>query len=1651
MEIKFIRSTFSALVLLLGANLNCQAVSISDAPAYLSAGVPPLVMLDISKDQQLFKKAYNDYSDLDGDGQLETDYKHSINYYGYFDPYKCYTYTSSRFVPSVVNTDKYCASGTAWSGNFLNWVSTTRMDAVRKLLYGGLRVTPESAVTILERAYLPTDAHSWAKYYNGTDINRLTPFASIANAPTGVASTTTRTIGLGSHTFTVGASTTQFSLGDQVIIRDANNPNTKFMTGAVGCVNGTGINMYNGIAASTSSCAANEIRVAVESIVGAGTINNWSIENWSQVGITICNTTLSSGGSNNSQTNTNPPLMRVAKGNFGLWAANERWQCYWREDSPAENLGAIGGTGTNGNRAAISGLYASSLSPNRSTTSSGRIVNGLTVSAAGPDFNVRVEACKSAALIGTEKCRQYPDGNYKPIGLLQTFGESDLMRFGLMTGSYNKNISGGVLRKNIGKLDDEINFTTDGTFKTPPAAGNIINTLNKLRIYGYNYADGTYLGSGGDNCPFQLTSITEGFCTSWGNPMSEIFYETLRYFAGKAPNNAYIYGTGATIPDNILGLPLATWNTTLLSNSNYCAPLNTIVFNASVSTNDDDLRTTNLADINTSGTTAEDVTNAVGTGEGITGTTRYVGKIIGAGATGPGDAGFELCTAKTIPGLGQVSGICPEGPTLAGSYLVAGLAYQANINRIRADLSVPTPDTTSLKVKTYGVQLATNVPQIRVAVAGESTPRVVIQPAYRLVTAGGIGGGTLVDLRIVEQTSTATTATGTIYLNWEDSEQGGDYDQDVWGVLKYSLNTATNTITVTTQTIAQSTANPQGFGYIITGTTRDGPHFHSGILNFNFADPTNITVTPNTNVNVSGGCNNCNVTNAATTASYTLGASTARSLEDPLFYAAKWGGFSEAASVSPNNLPDLTAEFDQVNNTTGLIASDGVPDNYFLVSNPLFLEQAMTKAFLKILATSAASAVATSSTSLQTESLIFQATFNPKDWSGKIQAFSIGVTGTINPAALWDGALRINAQVGARQIITFNKVTQVGMDFTWANINSLTNTSQKDVLNKDGAGVIDNRGEDRVGYLRGVQDNEGVSSGKFRERPTSRLGDIVFSNPQYVGAPNDGYFDSSYAAFRNTFINRTPMLYVGANDGMLHGFNACFPFNGTTCKEPDSGKELIAYVPGKVYNNLSKLTDQNYTHKFFVDGSPTVADAFGAIGGTTERWRSVLVSGLNAGGQGVFALDVTDPGNGTLTGPGSFNASVEGISGNILLWEFTNDDDADLGYTYSKPLIKRVCTARSSGVCTATRWAAIFGNGYNSTAGTAALYVLYLDKPLGQAWGTAGVPGAASGKNFVKIDTGCNTLATGCSTGSNGLSSVADWDNNGDGNVDYVYAGDLQGNLWKFDLSGDNPSSWKVAIGTSAPFTPLFKAVDTATTPNRQPIATAPIVTGHPITGILVLFGTGKILHPTDISDLKTQTFYGIWDKNDGSTVSDRGQLLKQNVISETGNNRVSSNNPINWRLAGSTPPDYLGWYIDLVVGPAPATANMKGERHVGTPQLFNGVLLFNTYIPSTVVCDFSGTGFLMALNFANGGQLSFPVFDSNGDGSILANDSPTSGLKVGAAIGGSKILKPKVGPSIVISNKAGGSGVPGPLLGKDFAQLPGLQGRVTWHELLQR
>jgi type IV pilus assembly protein PilY1 len=1624
----------------------------ANTPLYLTSALPPKVMLDISKDQQLYKKAYNDYTDLDGDGALETTYKHAITYYGYFDPFKCYAYSTAnnRFEPQSVTTDKLCSG--QWSGNFLNWGTMTRMDALRKLLYGGMRSTDSATDTVLERAYLPTDAHAFAKYYvpaSAADpaISQLTPFAPPATT-TSTTSTTNRTLQTGSHTFTV----TSFSglaaqPGDQ--IRAQVNGTTG--RGMVGWVTGT-------------SAGGNQVTIHVneaQSVSGSGTSSDWTLTNLSVAGISLCNMTpgSSSGSNRYSHTNTNAPLIRVASGNYMLWGANERWQCKWSDENANLQQGFNGSiaASSNGNKPALSGLAASAENPSRS----GR---GLGTGSAQGEYNARVRACV-ATLLGTERCKEYTDSAgtssvYKPTGLLQTYGEPGLIHFGLMTGSYAKNKSGGELRKNPGVFTDEIDPTT-GIFRSPPSAGHIVGTLNRMRMYGYDYNDGTYIGADG-NCTYQLTDLAEGQCTTWGNPMSEIYFESIRYFAGRSATSAYNASGGA---DATLGLPSATWADPL-NNTNYCTPLSVVAVNASVSSYDEDLGSVAASAIGGSGTVAT-LTNAVGTMEGVNGTAAFAGRI--AGTTASGSSDYEMCTGKTMDQLGNAVGICPEGPSVNGSYHIAGLAYQAKTNRIRSDLTVPASDRKSLKVDTYGVQLSTNVPTITIPVPGQPGKTVVLQPAYRLDRSsngtGPYGGGSLVDVRVVA--FDAAAGTGTLYVNWEDSEQGGDYDQDMWGVIRWSFPTGTQ-IRIETDAVAASTAEGQGFGYIVSGTTQDGAHFHSGIYDYDYTDPDAVTVRDGTGaivngttfasggaINASGGCRNCKVGDPPTSVVYTIGSGTAAPLKDPLYYAAKYGGF---ADTDGNAQPNLVAEWDAFR-VDGSQGSDGLPDNYFLVSNPLGLESALNRVFQRILQTSSASSVATNSTSLQTGSRVYQAQFNSNDWSGRLVAFPVDSTGVVSTTPAWDAGALMNPLNNAafspasRVVLTTNRGIASGaprgVAFRWpANPASPTASelapAQVTALSTHATSgtVSAAEGVKRLNFLRGDATNEGPQTTDYRRRDTSKLGDIINSNPTYVGPPSSGYLDPSYGTFRLDNRARTPVIYVGANDGMLHGFNA-----GT-------GAEVLAYVPSPVYGNLPRLTEKGYgsDHRYFVDGTAEIQDVCLNPGTTapfncaaSTNWASMLVGTLGAGGQGVFALDVTSP-----------SAFSESNASSIAKWEFTGADDDDLGNTTSQPLVRRMANGR---------FAAIVSGGYNNgtsdgTVGNrqANLFILFVNGPTGTngAW--------QPNVDYVKL-----TVANPSGFTDNGFGQPFAADVNSDGVIDFIYVGDLRGRLFKFDVRSVTPTDWAGAANVAQ----IYTAVDGAGNP--QPITGGLEASAHPQGGILVNFGTGKYLETNDLNPpgpaYTTQTVYGVWDRYDflnaarppinvttnQPVYSGRSKLVQQSVIATT-TLSGETYRVLDPSVAAPTylpvgNPTHAGWYLDLP---------LSGERSVFPLQLINSRLIYSTLVPSTAPCDAGGTSYLMAMNNLTGGAFNESIFDTSGDGRFNATDRVTFGSTSTTAYVSGRASKSGITPAPTIVRvgqqgrpDAGGTGVN--ILSDSSANIQTVrinlgrqgQGRLSWREVL--
>lgn len=598
----------------------------------------------------------------------------------------------------------------------------------------------------------------------------------------------------------------------------------------------------------------------------------------------------------------------------------------------------------------------------------------------------------------------------------------------------------------------------------------------------------------------------------------------------------------------------------------------------------------------------------------------------------------------------------------------------------------------------------------------------------------------------------------------------------------------------------------------------------------------------------------------------------------------------------------------------------------YTANNSTQLQSALQAALNDIASrTSAAASIATNSTRLTADTSIYQARFATGDWSGQLLALPVNLDGTVG-TPLWDAANRIPAP-GSRNILTYDPTLASrsrGRSFTWAQLNG----TQTAALHKDGSGVTDNLGVSRLAWLRGDRSNEGEATGNFRKRSaTTVLGDIVNSDPAFAGNQDYGFSrlpgteGSSYTTFRNTssYLNRPAMLYVGANDGMLHGFRA------------SNGDELLAYVPNATFGSLSQLTAQTYNanHRYLVDGSVRVLDAR-----VDNAWKTVLIGTLGGGGKGVFALDVSDPAN--------FGTSH-------VLWEFTPSTDADVGFSYPQASIARMANGK---------WVALIGNGYNSTAGKAVLYVVDLD----------------NGSVLRKFDT--------LVSGDNGMSSPIPVDINGDRITDLIYAGDLKGNLWKIDVRDANAANWHFDFGTTASPQPLYTACSAlaCTASNRQPITARPEVGIAPDGGYMVYFGTGSYFAATDnTASGVANTFYGIIDRDGaGPRPFNRGDLLAQSVIAEVQRDFGSRTEKVRVTTNNTRETDDLGWYLDL-----PAS----GERQVSTPILRGGSVIFTTLIPNTAACGFGGDSFLMEIEAVTGSRRTTTPFDLNRDTAFNSED----------------------------------------------------------------
>jgi len=632
---------------------------------------------------------------------------------------------------------------------------------------------------------------------------------------------------------------------------------------------------------------------------------------------------------------------------------------------------------------------------------------------------------------------------------------------------------------------------------------------------------------------------------------------------------------------------------------------------------------------------------------------------------------------------------------------------------------------------------------------------------------------------------------------------------------------------------------------------------------------------------------------------------------------------------------------------------------------------------------------------------VFLAFYHPVNWWGSMSAKSLvfnSSTDSLGTAtnANWDGSCVLTggacAAMGStatvsvqaptsRNIITWNNSTTspAGIPFQWS---SLTTAEQTTIGSAD-----------RVDFLRGVRTKEIANSGgTFRNR-SSVLGDIIDSSPTWVGAPTFNYggpWDdklstttppegTTYAAFATSKASRMSVAYVGANDGLMHGFRAgLLSSDGSTISNND-GQELIAYMPGQVLNAIHPtstsldFSDPSYQHNFQVDATPGVGDLY--YGTAPNNWHTWLVGGYGPGAHpggavnsnsatiaapagGIYALDITDPTNFSESNAaslviGEWNSSTISCTGNATC-------GTNLGQVSGTPLIRRLHDGS---------WGVIWGNGLNSSTGRAGLFIMHVDN--------------TGAKTFQYIDAGAGP--------ANGIVDVAAADLDGDHITDFVYAGDVLGNLWRFDLTNATSSNWGTAV------TKLF------TTSTGQPITTSPVVSEIPaVTAsgypkLIIAFGTGQKLPLTatasEVYATGTQSIYGVWDSNltnwnatstdekyDTATVSlplTPSNLTAQTITNVTGADgtsfRTVSSNTLCWNGANlcSSGNTSMGYKINL-----PGT----NEQIIFTPTQLQDSFVVNTLTPGSIQAITCGrvdpVGYTMAVDVANGSGDNSPYTD---------------------------------------------------------------------------
>ena len=1660
-------------------------------PPFISDSAPPMVLLVLGRDHKLYYEAYNDASDLDGDGVLDIGYQPSIEYYGYFDSGLCYVYNSSagRFEPSSATTDKKCSGTSEWSGDWLNYMTMSRIDVLRKVLYGGKRSVDTATETVLERSYIPRDGHSWGKEYesidnDGYDIREYTPLSLPESGTRHLFANTT----IGADTepplfevlndsayrvwdwvSTEGPVAGHNPAGGSIETNGTNghyHPSSHDQFLALVQTFGTDSHMFGSgepssgnINCGTTNCnpydssSSDEYYLTI--LTGTLTVPTdgtyyFGVNGDDAVEVMIDGQVVAGWyGGHGLQTSVNTSSGPNYQGSITLTAGEHVVEFHHEEGYGSDSYYLWWKKAGDTYWEIIPSSYYSDL--NLAT------YDFYTSSSTITDYNVRVQVGVST-LPGNDTV-EYPSGVYKPTGLLQKFGDGDRMKFGLLTGSYRNNAAGGVLRKPIGSMSDEIIANT-GQFNT--STNGIIQTINKLQIIGFSNTSGY---SYSDNCGWIATRpINSGECRMWGNPVAEMMYEGMRYFSGAGAATSAFASNITDGNDYNLTLPLATWDDPFVTNTSCSKPFMLVISDINPSYDSDQVPGTYFDTYGgTLGTmNVKSLADAISTSEGIGSDDYYIGQSLSTSDT--------ACTAKNVNSLGTIRGLCPEEPTKKGSYYSASVSYYGHVN----DINNASGDQ---NVKTYTVGLASPLPKIEIPINDHTITLVPFAKSVGGYSISAVEGNfqptnTIVDFYITELTSTY----GKFRINFEDVEQGADHDMDAIVIYEYTVN-ADNTVTITLTSEYAAGSIIQHLGYIISGTTNDGIYLE--VRDEDTAETSDPLYFLDTPPNRSAPRRGTSTQKLPLTNTRTFTPSSvppATLLDNPLVYAAKWGAFID---VNSNNVPDLDEEWDE--------DEDGVPDTYFYVTNPLYLEEKLTEAFVDILRTSSSgTAVSVLATSSEGEGTLVQAYFKASEstgekdvtWIGYLHTLWVDSEGRIREdtdqsgtkpgldilsdkivefffdsgtgeakfyryeldsrgepkytiqdddgdgvleegetivydrtthaiedlTPVWEaGSLLSKTDASARVIKTFVDLNHDGVvdttefiDFNLTNVSSITPflgvIPSYDYLGS----TKDDRASNLIRYIRGDDSNyTGTTDIRYRQIDSYswKLGDIVHSTPVTMGKPMDNYSliygDQTYASYYKANKDREQVVFVGANDGMLHAFymgkyvegddtstsgvTEQIYFDKATGVTAEYGQELWSFIPQALLPHLKWLADPDYTHVYYVDLKPKVVDAkvFTDDSDHPGGWGTILLCGLNLGGGDISFTDTFSVDATRVFTPSFFAIDVTDPHNPKLMWE---KSFSGMGHTTAGPAVAKV----------GGNWFCLLASGPTSYVGSSTqagqMYVLNI--------ADGSLLATFSGSESQAFMTGAVTVDVGLNY-----------------NVDTGYLGetyyDSVNSLWKgmvyrfrsIDDSGTyltDPATWS--------FAPMVEA--------DGPITAPAAVSFDSKSNLWVYYGTGRFYTTSDKSDSTTQYFYGVKDPyyntgadglydlngDDGKTkpgdVASNGFTLFNSTSVNVYTNKTvdgAGTGVDTWSALLTAMKAYDGWRYTL----GTESTNI-GERVLNKATVLGGIVFDTTFVPNTDPCAFDGDSNLLGLYYETGTAYWAEIFSGSGGSTEKEVDGET-------------------------------------------------------------